>query len=56
MKLADRNYKEMALLNYTIEGERHSGVKSEGYSRGLRWVFKDIAPTGPSGLEKEINQ
>ena len=55
MKLADRNYKEMALLNYTIEGERHSGVKSEGYSRGLRWVFKDIAPTGPSGLEKEIN-
>jgi predicted alpha/beta superfamily hydrolase len=55
MKLADRNYKEMAFLNYTIEGERHSGVKSEGYSRGLRWVFKDIAPTGPSGLEKEIN-
>lgn len=55
MKLADRNYKEMALLNYTIEGERHSGVKSEGYSRGLRWVFKDIAPTGPSGLEQEIN-
>ena len=55
MKLADRNYKEMALLNYTIEGERHSGVKSEGYSRGLRWVFKDIAPAGPSGLEKEIN-
>jgi len=55
MKLADRNYKEMALLNYTIEGERHSGVKSEGYSRGLRWVFKDIAPAGPSGLEQEIN-
>ncbi|MBN1408940.1 MAG: alpha/beta hydrolase [Calditrichaceae bacterium] len=54
-KLAQRNYREMALLNYTIEGERHSGVKSEGYSRGLRWVFKDIAPTGPSGLEQEIN-
>lgn len=55
-KLAQRNYKDMALLNYTIEGERHSGVKSEGYSRGLRWVFKDIAPTGPSGLEKEMNR
>ncbi len=55
-KLAQRNYKDMALLNYTIEGERHSGVKSEGYSRGLRWVFKDIAPTGPSGLEKAMNR
>jgi predicted alpha/beta superfamily hydrolase len=55
-KLAQRNYKDMVLLNYTIEGERHSGVKSEGYSRGLRWVFKDIAPTGPSGLEKEMNR
>lgn len=55
-KLAQRNYKDMVLLNYTIEGERHSGVKSEGYSRGLRWVFKDIAPTGPSGLEKAMNR
>jgi len=54
-KLADRNYEDMALLNYTLEGERHSGVKSEGYSRGLRWVFKDIAPTGPSGLEKAFH-
>ncbi|MEJ2544008.1 MAG: alpha/beta hydrolase-fold protein [Calditrichaceae bacterium] len=54
--LSKRNYKDMALLNYTIEGERHSGVKSEGYSRGLRWVFKDIAPTGPSGLEKEMTK
>ena len=53
--LSQRNYKDMALLNYMIDGERHSGVKSEGYSRGLRWVFKDIAPTGPSGLEREIN-
>ena len=51
-KISKRNYKDFALLNYTIEGERHSGVKSDGYSRGLRWVFKDIAPTGPSGLER----
>ena len=53
-KLAKRNYKDFFILNYTIEGERHSGVKSEGYSRGLRWVFKDIAPSGPSGLEREL--
>jgi predicted alpha/beta superfamily hydrolase len=51
-KISKHNYKDFALLNYTIEGERHSGVKSEGYSRGLRWVFKDIAPAGPSGLEQ----
>lgn len=51
-KIAERHYQDFALLNYTIEGEDHSGTKSEGYSRGLRWVFKDIAPTGPSGLEK----
>ena len=53
-KLADRHYQDLGLLNYTIEGERHSGVKAEGYSRGLRWVYKDIAPIGPSGLEREI--
>ena len=50
-KIAAQKYKGLNLLNYTIEGERHGGVKAEGYSRGLRWVFKDIAPTGPSGLE-----
>ncbi|MDZ7723048.1 MAG: alpha/beta hydrolase-fold protein [candidate division KSB1 bacterium] len=53
-KLATRNYDEFALLNFAIEGERHSGVKSEGYSRGLRWIFQNIAPHGPSGLEREI--
>lgn len=51
-KIEKRNYHELGLLNYTIDGERHGGVKAEGYSRGLRWVFKDIAPTGPSGLER----
>lgn len=53
-KIAEQDYKGLALLNYAILEERHSGVKSEGYSRGLRWVFKDIAPTGPSGLEREF--
>ena len=54
-KIADRHYQNLALLNYTIEGERHSGVKSDGYSRGLRWVFKDIAPTSPSGLAESYS-
>ncbi|MCB9059121.1 MAG: alpha/beta hydrolase [Calditrichae bacterium] len=53
-QISERSYKSFKLLNYAIEGERHAGVKSEGYSRGLRWVFKDIAPAGPSGLESEI--
>lgn len=55
-KLAQRDYRNFALLNYIIKGERHSGVKSEGYSRGLRWVFEDIAPTGPGGLQRELLQ
>lgn len=53
-QLASRNYQDFALLNYTIEGGRHTGVKAEGYNRGVQWVFKDIAPTGPSGLEKSM--
>lgn len=54
-QIAAKNYNGLDLLNFNIEGERHTGVKAEGYSRGLRWVFKDIAPTGPSGLAKEMN-
>jgi len=55
-QISARIYIGLELLNYRIEGERHSGVKSEGYSRGLRWVYKDIAPDGPSGLDREINR
>lgn len=54
-KINKRDYKDFFLLNYTIEGERHSGVKSDGYSRGLRWIFKDIAPAGPGGLERAMH-
>ena len=50
-KLAAREYKGMALLNWTMEGERHGGVGMEGWTRGLRWVFKDIVPEGPGPLE-----
>jgi predicted alpha/beta superfamily hydrolase len=52
-KLQARGYEGLALMSCTIAGERHAGVKAEGYTRGLRWVFQDIAPTGPGGLERE---
>ncbi|MEM9936945.1 MAG: alpha/beta hydrolase-fold protein [Bacteroidota bacterium] len=45
-------YQGLSLLKLVIEGERHSGVCAEGYVRGLRWIFKDMAPTGPSGLTR----
>jgi hypothetical protein len=54
-KIADRNYQGLALLNYAIEGEKHGSACIEGYSRGSRWVFSDLAPNGPSGLERQMN-
>ncbi len=51
-QIKNNNYQGLSLLNFVIEGERHSGVCPEGYTRGLRWIFKDLAPTGPSGLTK----
>ena len=51
-QIQNHQYENFALLNYTIEGSRHAGVKAEGYARGLKWVFKDIAPQGPSGLSR----
>ena len=51
-QIEKNNYQGLSLCNFVIKGERHAGVCAEGYTRGLRWVFKDIAPTGPSGLTK----
>ncbi len=51
-RLAKRKYKDLTLQNYAMEGLRHTGVKADGYVRGLMWVWKEQAPTGPSGLEK----
>lgn len=51
-QIVNNNYQDLSLLNFVIEGERHSGVCAEGYTRGLRWIFKDLAPSGPSGLTK----
>lgn len=53
-QLAARRYKGLALLNYRIEGADHSGVKGEGYTRGLTWVWAAKKPAGPSGLAKEM--
>lgn len=54
-KIAARDYQGLELQNYAIEGEKHGSACIEGYSRGSRWVFKDLAPHGPSGLEQQMN-
>jgi uncharacterized protein len=53
-QIKKRGYKGLALQNYKMQGLRHTGVKGEGYARGLIWAWKDITPVGPSGLELEI--
>ena len=55
-QLAGRHYRGLALLNYRIEGTDHSGVKGEGYTRGLMWIWDSKRPPGPSGLEKGMRQ
>ncbi len=51
-QIQENKYKNLALLNHVVEGERHTGVCAEGYTRGLRWIFSDLKPAGPSGLAK----
>ncbi|MEN0035430.1 MAG: alpha/beta hydrolase-fold protein [Cellvibrio sp.] len=53
-QIAARKYTGLELLNYRMEGLDHAGVKSEGYARGLIWVWKAKMPAGPGGLELEI--
>jgi uncharacterized protein len=55
-QIAARHYKGLELLNYGMEGLDHAGVKSEGYARGLIWVWKAKMPDGPGGLELEIKE
>ncbi|HET9913120.1 MAG TPA: hypothetical protein VFQ13_14590, partial [Anaerolineales bacterium] len=38
--LRERNYPGLEMETLTIEGERHAGVKPEGYNRGLRFIFQ----------------
>lgn len=51
-RIKKHHYKNLQLLNYVMQDVRHASVKPDGYVRGLMWAWKDIAPTGPSGLEQ----
>lgn len=53
-QIAARQYQGLELLNYAMEGIDHAGVKGEGYTRGLIWIWKTKIPDGPGGLELEI--
>jgi predicted alpha/beta superfamily hydrolase len=53
-QIAARQYQGLELLNYAMEGIDHAGVKSEGYTRGLIWMWTTKIPDGPGGLELEI--
>jgi predicted alpha/beta superfamily hydrolase len=53
-QLAEREYKGLKLLSYSMAGLDHTTVKGDGYVRGLMWVFKPQKPDGPSGLERAI--
>lgn len=39
--LRGRNYPSLEMETLTIEGERHAGVKPEGFNRGLRYIFEE---------------
>jgi predicted alpha/beta superfamily hydrolase len=39
--LRGRNYPSLEMETRTLEGERHAGVKPEGFNRGLRYIFQD---------------
>lgn len=53
-QLAARKYQGLELLNYAMEGLDHTGIKGDGYVRGLIWVWKPKKPAGPSGLERDM--
>lgn len=53
-QLAARKYQGLELLNYSMEGLDHTGIKGDGYVRGLIWVWKPKKPAGPSGLERDM--
>jgi predicted alpha/beta superfamily hydrolase len=55
-QLAARRYQGLALKNYRIADLDHTGVKGEGYTRGMMWVWEPKRPPGPSGLEKGMRQ
>jgi len=55
-QLDGRHYRGLGLQTWTMEGLDHTGVKGDGYVRGLMWVWKPKKPAGPSGLTKAMQQ
>jgi len=53
-QLVARKYHGLELLNYAMDGLDHTGVKGDGYVRGLMWFWKPKKPVGPSGLERDM--
>jgi predicted alpha/beta superfamily hydrolase len=53
-QIKKRRYKGLELMNFKMDGLRHTAVKGDGYVRGLMWAWQDIAPTSPSGLENAM--
>ncbi|MBW8899413.1 MAG: hypothetical protein JF619_15160 [Massilia sp.] len=55
-QLDGRHYRGLGLQTWTMEGLDHTGVKGDGYVRGLMWVWKPKKPAGPSGLTRAMQQ
>ena len=48
-RVSSREHDGLAYQFRVIDGERHAGMQAESYTRGLRFVFKPLAPeSGPS--------
>jgi predicted alpha/beta superfamily hydrolase len=48
-RVSSREHDGLAYQFRVIDGERHAGMQTESYTRGLRFIFKPLAPeTGPS--------
>lgn len=48
-RISSRRYDKLAYKFRVIDGERHAGMQTESYTRGLRFVFEPLAPeTGQS--------
>ena len=54
-RLTSRSHRGLAYEFRVIDGERHAGLKNEGYTRGLRFAFAPVAPErGPSTFPPDV--
>jgi hypothetical protein len=49
-RVQSRKYADLAYSFRIIDGERHSGMQLEAYTRGIRFVFEPVAPERGPGL------